>query len=81
MSEVPKPTDEAAFREAFSAACNEVIAAARRLKPRLLAEDEQAGVEFGRIAGRAMARAGATKDEGHHYTHRILAAVLAEPQA
>ena len=81
MSEKPKTTDADDFQAAFSAACSECIAAARRLKPRLLVKDEAAGIEFGRIAGTAMARAGATKTEGKHYMHRILASVLAEPQA
>lgn len=70
-----------AFVVAFSAACSECIAAARRLRPRLVSADLNAAHEYGRLAGEAMAKAGATKAEGNHYMRRILMAVLAEPQA
>jgi hypothetical protein len=76
-----KSADDAEFEVAFAAACTACIAAARRLKPRLLAEDDAAALEFGRVAGDAMAKAGATAQEGHHYMHHILASVMAEPQA
>jgi hypothetical protein len=81
MSAENTTIEDAAFKEAFAAACSECITAARRLKPRLLVQDEGAGIEFGRIAGAAMAKAGATKAEGKHYMQRIMASVLAEPQA
>lgn len=81
MSDQHKTTADDAFTLAFQAACTECIAAARRLRPRIAAKDRSAMHEFGRLAGVAMAKAGATEDEGRHYMHRILAAVLAEAQA
>jgi hypothetical protein len=73
--------DDEAFMAAFRDACHECIAAARRLKPRIASGDRQALIEFGRIAGTAMGKAGATEWEGAHYAERILLSALAEHQA
>ena len=76
-----KPELQTAEWPEFSEACGRLIKLARELRPRIVAGDLSAAGEFGEATGTWFAEAGTTADEAAHYGKRILAMVLAEPQA
>lgn len=69
------------FEAKFQAACSIIIASARNLRARLLAQDLEAGREFGLLLGREMAKTGATEAEAKEYGRRIFLALMGEHQA